>query len=250
MKLEEIKTKVEGIPHMTVQQAHAITDVIMENKFQNILELGFRHGVSTCYMAGALDTLGGGNIVTIDLQYTRELKPNIESLLGDLGLSKYVTVCYEQTSYIWKLMKLIEENDSPRFDFCYLDGAHDWYTDGFAFFLVDRLLKPGGLIIFDDLDWTYDTSPALKDTPKVLKMPEDEKSTPQIRKVYELLVKQHPSYNKFSEKEGWAFAYKSNEPAIATSNEVKKEIIYQNQYVGLGAALLKIYRMISAKLSK
>ena len=178
MKIDQIRERVKGIPFMTFTQSATITDVILENQFQNILELGFGHGVSTCYMAGAVDDLSRGTITTIDSISAREAEPNIEHLLGSLGLAKYVTIFYEPTSYIWRLMKMLEDSPSPRFDFCYIDGAHDWFADGFAFFLVDRLLKPGGLIIFDDLDWTYESSPTLKGTQRVKRMPQDKKSTP------------------------------------------------------------------------
>ena len=42
----------------------------------------------------------------------------------------------------------------PQFDFCFLDAGHTWDVTGFAFLLVDMLLKPGGMIVLDDLDWT------------------------------------------------------------------------------------------------
>ena len=69
-------------------------------------------------------------------------------------------------------------------------------------------MKPGGLIIFDDLDWNYATSPALKNSEIVKGMPEEERHTPQVRKVFELLVLPHPSYGEFLEKGGWAYARK------------------------------------------
>ena len=65
----------------------------------------------------------------------------------------------EPKSYLWRLMKIIEQNSEPIYDFIFIDGGHDWYTTGYAFFLVDKLLKPGGYILFDDLDWTVYTSP-------------------------------------------------------------------------------------------
>jgi predicted O-methyltransferase YrrM len=125
MRLEIIKSRVEGIPYMSISQAKEMTAFILENKLQSILELGFCHGVSTCYMAGALDEMGGGNITTIDLLRARDLDPNIEMLLSDLGLSELVTPFYEPTSYIWRLMKMIEADPTPRFDMCYIAGAHN-----------------------------------------------------------------------------------------------------------------------------
>ncbi|MDD3012974.1 MAG: class I SAM-dependent methyltransferase [Candidatus Gastranaerophilales bacterium] len=192
-----------------------MTDFILENKFKNILELGFYHGVSTCYIAGAIDELGGGKVTTIDLETVRTKDPNIETLLTDLGLREYVDIYFEPKSYIWRLMKMIEADPSPRFDFCYIDGGHNWYDTGYAFFLIDKLLLPGGWIIFDDLDWAYDNYPAMKNLEFVKRLPEEERITPQVRKVYELLVKQHPNYGEFMEKQweslenqNWAYAKK------------------------------------------
>ena len=244
MKIDLIKDKIDGIPHMEFSQAKLISEIILENKFQNILELGFKHGVSSCYMAGALDELGGGQITTIDLLNAKELKPNIDQLLEDLELTKFAKIYYEPTSYIWRLMKMLEEDPNPRFDFCYIDGAHDLYVDGFAFFLVDRLLKPGGLIIFDDLNWTFESSPTLKDTEKVKNMPTEEKAAPQIRKVYETLVKKHPSYCDFVDKDGWAFARKVSSDHNTYSGEIKTETVYQKVHVGLGSVALRILKRI------
>ena len=36
-------------------------------------------------------------------------------------------------------------------------AASVWFI-GFAFFLVDRLLAPGGWMVFDDMDWTFASS--------------------------------------------------------------------------------------------
>lgn len=227
MKIDQVRNKVKGIPHMSYSQAEEMTAIIIENKFNNILELGFKHGVSTCYMAGALDELGRGRITTIDLVNARSAEPNIDSLLGDLGFDSFVTVFYEPTSYIWRLMKMLEEDPSPRFDFCYIDGAHNWFTDGFAFFLVDRLLNPGGLIVFDDIDWTYNQSPTMKNTDIVRNMPADEKTAPHIRKVYEILVKAHPAYDNFLVKDDWAHARKMLKEPGANTGIVRTEIVYQ-----------------------
>jgi predicted O-methyltransferase YrrM len=232
MELKTIERRTNGIPHMSFADAREMTSLILGNQIHDILELGFCHGVSTCYFAGALDKSGKGHIVTMDLESARSEKPNIEALLNDLDLKKYVTVFYEPTSYIWRLMIMLEEYPTPQFDLCYIDGAHNWFTDGFAFFLVDKLLRPGGWVVFDDLDWTYDTSPTLKNTPFVKSMPHDERTTSQIRKVYELLVKPHPYYDSFLVKNGRAFARKSPVTAVRIPGIVRQEVVYLKEQVG------------------
>ncbi|HWI06325.1 MAG TPA: class I SAM-dependent methyltransferase [Solirubrobacteraceae bacterium] len=64
-------------------------------------------------------------------------------------------------SYNWSLMTLLRESDAPRLDYVFLDGAHTWAVDALAFMLVDRLLRPGGLIEFDDYHWTIERSPSM-----------------------------------------------------------------------------------------
>lgn len=249
MKIGSVQNEVDGLPYMSRERGKEITEFIIEHRSQNILELGFFHGVSTCYMAGALDELGGGSITTIDLETARSREPNVESLLARLGLTEYVTVFYEPTSYTWRLMKMLEEDSSPRFDLCYIDGAHNWFVDGLAFFLVDKLLNPGGWIVFDDLNWTYETSPALKDTDMVQNMPENEKTTPQVRKVWELLVKPHPAYDQFLVKDEWAYARKDPFGPNTEVNKIRQEIVYRStkEYIGIGSLVLKIARRITRR---
>jgi predicted O-methyltransferase YrrM len=243
MSIETIKKVVGDTPHMTLDQATRITQFIGETGASHILELGFRHGVSTCYLADALAQRSAGSIVTIDLESARSARPNIEELLDKVGHQERVQVYYEPTSYTWRLMKLLEQIPIPQFDLCYIDGAHSWFVDALAFFLVDRLLRPGGWIIFDDLDWTYASSPALKDTELVKHMPADERTMPQVRKIYELLVKHHPFYHDFRTELGWAFAHKKLSTDTDTPNGrliVTEQIIHVERiHVGLGALLIR-----------
>lgn len=197
MSIYEVKKYLGNTFGMSIEQAEIMDDFLKKHKLTNILELGFAHGVSSCYFASIIEDMGEGHLTTIDLNIAKTRNPNIETLSTDLDLKKNMTIFYENKSYTWRLMKMIEENEEPIFDFCYVDGAHDWYNDGFAFLLVDKLLKPGGWIFFDDMHWTYDKSPSLKDSDFVKAMTEEERTTPQISKVYYLLVKKHPDYQNF-----------------------------------------------------
>ena len=210
MKSEVEKTHeiIGDIPYMTLKQALYIDNLIKTNDLRDLLELGFMYGVSSSYMASTLKELGGGHLTTIDLKVGKKRNPNIEMLLDKLDLMEYVTIYYEDTSYTWRLMKFLEENTEPIFDFCYIDGAHDWFTDGFAFLLVDKLLKPGGWVIFDDMFWTHSTSPYWRDKPETLAMPYEERTTPQVKKIYDLLVKRHPDYCNFEIMDSWGIAQK------------------------------------------
>lgn len=190
-----------------------------------------------------------GHITTIDLEVAKKREPNIECLLTKLGLLEKVSIYYEPTSYTWRLMKFLEERPRRQFDLCYIDGPHSWFVDGFGFFLVDLLLKEGGWIIFDDLYWTFSESPALGKTDWVKEMPEDERTTPQILKIYELLVKPNFGYHNFQTIDGWAFAQKKS--AFRTDQkdrEIVVERVFQTQiqkeYYGIGWFLFQLARKI------
>ena len=230
---------VGGTPHMTPEQGERISRFIQENRIADILELGFRHGVSTAYMAAALAGLGKGHIVTVDLRSAKQNEPNVEDILNRLGERHRVDVYYEPTSYTWRLMRMLQEDATPRFDLCYIDGAHDWFVDGFAFFLVDRLLRPNGWILFDDMDWTYAGSPTLRHTERVKQMPEDERTARQVRLVYELLVKTHPNYHNFRDEGEWGFAQKLGTTGTADRSIVKETLVVERR-VGLGGALIEV----------
>jgi len=119
-------------------------------------------------------------------------------------------------------MKLLEEDPAPRFDLCFVDGAHSWGEDGLAFFLADRLLEVGGWMIFDDLDWTRASAPDPVNRRLARKLAPDERHTAEVRKVYELLVKPHPSYGEFRTEEFWAYARKLG---AAAAGQVRTETV-------------------------
>ncbi len=160
-------------------------------------------------------------------------------------MSHLVTTFAETTSYTWRLMRMIEEDPSPRFDFCYIDGAHNWFVDGFAFFLVNKLLKPGGWLLLDDLDWSYSISPALRDSAEVRQMPDDERTTPHMRKVYDLLIKTHPDYHQFRVEGSWGFAQKRSATGHATREIVTERVIEtRTVHVGVGAVLVRALKAL------
>lgn len=217
MKPEQVKEALGNLPRMKLSQAKTLTRHLTTHNLRDCLELGFSRGVSSCYIAAALQEMGGGSLVTIDLVSAKEKRPNIDENLAKLGLSHLVTVHYEPTSYTWRLMRMLQEDPNPRFDFCYIDGAHSWAVDGFAFFLVDRLLRPGGWILFDDMNWSFGKSETMRSTELVRAMPPDERDLQQVRLIWDLLVKPHPSFGEFREENGWAFARKLPSQAAAAT---------------------------------
>jgi len=100
-------------------------------------------------------------------------------------------------SYTWSLMKVLAENREPMFDYVMIDGAHTWHHDALAFLLIDRVLKSGGHVDFDDYAWTFAASPSLNPDafPKTAQWYTTEQiETQQVKLVVDLLVRRDPRY--------------------------------------------------------
>jgi predicted O-methyltransferase YrrM len=205
---------------MRLPQARFLRELVRREKISSILELGFFQGKSTAFLAAILEEMGSGRIVTMDKVGARHHTPSIEQTLASLGLQHRATPIYCHRSFTWELSKLLQQNPSPRFDLCYLDGAHTWDGTGFSFFLVDLLLKPGGWIVFADLDWSIAASPWAKNNPDVFKeYSAEEKTAKQVRMVWEILVPARGYENCTEEKQlGWGIGQK---PAAARCSSVR-----------------------------
>ena len=223
MKFDEIAKIVEGVPYISVNRGKVLYDHIIATKAQNCIELGFAHGVTSCYIAAALHELGSGMISCVDLESSIERKPNIEELLSRAGLESFVSIHREANSYTWFLKKDIEKNSEnyhckQTYDFCFIDGSKNWTIEGFAFFLIEKLLVEDGFVLFDDYLWKYsEYSKDYIDGVSIRSMCSDQADTPNIEMVFQLLVMQHPNFGEFVIDGNWAWAKKcQQEPKTLT----------------------------------
>jgi predicted O-methyltransferase YrrM len=216
MEFEAVAEAVAGIPFMTPKQGRLIYDHIRETRPECVLELGTGYGVSTAYMAAALDANGTGRLISVDHVQSGLEHPPVATL-RQAGLDHHIDlVRLDASSYTWWLMKRVAEqsdeagNCEPLFDFCYLDGAHHWTIDGLAVYLVEKLLRPGGWLLLDDLDWHFaDDSTTESVQLPFLPMGADERQIPHMQLVFDLIVKQHPAFGELRVQDGrWGWARK------------------------------------------
>jgi len=219
---------------MTPEQGQLLYQLILENDIHDIMELGFFHGVSTVYMAGALDEKSSkGLITTFDKLQSKALDPSLETLSSNLHLEQYINPVYAESCYTWELSKLLSGEDTenyqrPQYDLIFIDGAHLWKTDALAFFLCDKMLKEGGYLIFDDLKWSMAKNADRNSNEWTKKYSQEEQDARQIQLVFDLLVKEHPGYGDFREEDGWGFARKVK---ADQRNELKESTIVKSVVV-------------------
>lgn len=219
MKLDKIKAIVKGIPYTLEERGENLYNYIVDNRPELCLELGFAHGVASCYIAAALHEIGAGKLVCVDLESSARLAPTLEDLTEKAGIRDFVEIHREANSYTWFLKKNIERRTEngvcqPEYDFCFIDGAKNWTIDGMAFFCVDKLLKQGGTLLFDDYQWVYSGySKDVMDGITIRDLSEDQIREPNIKAIFELLVMQHDKYSDFIIDEDWAWARKTQSDA-------------------------------------
>jgi len=201
---------------MTAEQGRSVYDHLRAAGARDVLELGTAHGVSAAYMAAAVAP-HGGRVVTVD-HAGAAFDPSPETTLERAGLSDRVTIVREHSSYTWWLAEQVRArsdaagNCDPAYDFCYLDGAKHLGIDGLAVVLVERLLRPGGWLLMDDLNFTWaEHHPTVHiDASTQVPYSEAERTQPPLRAVYDLVVKPHPSFTELRiEDEWWGWARKA-----------------------------------------
>jgi len=218
MKFEDAKKILGDTPYLNADEGWELYDHIIKTRSANCLELGHAHGVSTIYIAAALDEIGQGHLDTVDLLSAIDREPNLETLLEASNLGHIVSIHREKNSYNWFLKKQIQNQTKqdqcqPCYDFCFFDGAKNWTIDGFAFFLVDKLLRPDAWILFDDMTWSYGKVKGREasDGVTVRSLSDEEINEPHIELIFHSLVMQHPSYSNFCIQDNWwGWAQKNN----------------------------------------
>ena len=201
-----------------------IHEFVLEHRFENCLELGFAHGVGTVYIASALEANGQGKLTSVDNKSALERDPRAQDMVDRAGLGHRVELVYEDTSYTWflhdKLRERLRDESriEPLYDFVFIDGAHIWDVDALAFELVDRLVRPGGYILLDDLDWTVGEH--FHDV-----VPESRRGIAQVRAIWELLALTHPEYDEFHTDGQWGWLRKSATGRPEARTVVKQDLV-------------------------
>ena len=156
-----------------------------------VAEIGVGIGATSLAIARTLGNRGELHLFDIE--------PTVRAVASDLlaegfdNIHPHANSDRHWDSYNWTLGTMLLSGMGPTFDYVYLDGARTFVTDALAFFLCDRLLRPSGLIEFNDYDGTYDGSKLMVGTRDQL-MTAEQMATPQVAMVVDLFVRDSPGY--------------------------------------------------------
>jgi predicted O-methyltransferase YrrM len=212
MAFEDVARAIEGVPFMSPAQGRIVHDHVVESGARDVLELGTAHGVGAAYLAAA-----GARVTTVDFAGAAH-DPSPEDVVARAGVADRVTIVREFSSYTWWLKTQVQArsdadgNVEPAYDLIYLDGAKNFTVDGLAVVLAEKLLRPGGWLLMDDLGWTYADDPTREETDGVVvrALSDAERREPHLRAVFDLIVRQHPSFTETRiQDEWWGWARKA-----------------------------------------
>jgi predicted O-methyltransferase YrrM len=230
----DVKEKINGIPFIRDNDSKYIFDFIIENNVKNALELGFAHGASSCYMAAALGHTGG-KLTSVDLESAKnKFSPSISELIALFNF-KNIVFHYYKTGYNWFLHDALVKRKvggkiNPIYDLIIIDGPKNWTIDSSAFFCCELLLKDGGAIIFDDVNWSYDSAAQIRsqtDNISHSALSTDELAIPHVREIVNLLVETHPNIYEVNElyDSDWVIAKKkTNSKSLLRTFELQETL--------------------------
>jgi predicted O-methyltransferase YrrM len=129
------------------EEGEFLQEMIRSARPQVSIEVGCAYGISSLYICEALREVNAAKHIIID--------PYQHSVWEDVGLANLRRAGYadiidfhEVFSYQY-LSRLTEERVT--IDLAFIDGAHTFDYVLVDFFLIDKLLRPGGVVILDDL---------------------------------------------------------------------------------------------------
>jgi predicted O-methyltransferase YrrM len=141
------KIRLLGDHHISEEEGEFIQKMIRDGRPRVSLEVGCAYGISSLYICEALRQVNAEKHIIIDA-YQREIFEGIG--VDNLQRAGYADLIwfFETLSYR-ALARLTEER--VKIDFAFIDGQHTFDYVLVDFFLIDKLLRPGGVVILDDL---------------------------------------------------------------------------------------------------
>jgi predicted O-methyltransferase YrrM len=258
MKFKDAERVVSGLPapHIPASRGRVLYEHLREQRPENVLELGTGRGGSAVFIAAALDENCKGHLTSVDSSRWKWRNPAPEEFLNGSGVGHRVTLDKRFSTYTWFLKTELEScmgeagTVLPKYDFIFLDGAKNWSTDGLTVVIAERLLRPGGWLLLDDLGWNYEAhvDSARHYEVEIGKLSEEERVQPHLRAVFNLLVRTNPVFDYFLiQDDWWGWARKSADTDQVVSGRARHAITEFHSTHPLTRRLNRIRKLVRSR---
>ncbi len=131
------------------KEAYSLYRMVKDSKARTTLEVGFAHGVSGLAFCQAINENGEGDCLhyAVDPNQLNHYNSAGICAIERAGYLKYLHLL-DGPSHL-KLPELIQSG--VKLDCAFIDGWHTFDYTLIDFFLIDKILKPGGYIAFHDV---------------------------------------------------------------------------------------------------
>jgi len=131
--------------HTRKEQGLAIQDLIRKIKPRKTLEVGLAYGISTLFICEALKESGGVKHIVMD-PYQKDWHNIGLKHIKEFGYEKWVDFKEDLSDRVLSDLYLKKES----VDFAYMDSSKVFDVELFNVYLLTRILRIGGVIVFDD----------------------------------------------------------------------------------------------------
>ena len=149
--LERIDAVTAGVPHSRTKGCHLLFHLAVHLRAAHILEVSCCYGKATTYLAAAAGRTDG-IVHAADDRLPTHNGMTAHDLAKAAGVDMACDIRLE-TDGRWFLLDLFRENPELRLDLAFIDCSHAVDVDAFIALSAWVHLRPGGIIIFDDLNW-------------------------------------------------------------------------------------------------
>ena len=142
-------TPIEVRDFISPAFAAALYQTVLKRRPAVVLEVGMAYGLSTLSILSALRDAGGGHLISVDPGQSKDY-----ASVGVLNVRRAGLEAFHEhieAPSFQALPRLLDAR-TP-LDFAYIDG---WHTFDYAlldFFYIDRMLRQGGCVAFNDCGW-------------------------------------------------------------------------------------------------
>jgi predicted O-methyltransferase YrrM len=134
--------------HLPLAECEVLQDWVLEHRPRRLLEIGCAYGVSTVAVCEAVERLGGAEVYhVVDPHQHAEWRGAGLAALERAGYRHLVELHEEASETV--LPRLLAAGG--RLDFAFVDGWHSFDQVMMETYYLNRLLAPGGLLVFDDV---------------------------------------------------------------------------------------------------
>lgn len=217
--LSELDAETEGVPYTISEVCHELHDIVIHMNEPKVLEIACGYGKATPYLASAA-AITGGHVYAVDHQRRKWEGDTVRDRLQRMDLLENCSLTIGQDAR-WYIFDLLRTDSGKWIDFVYFDLSHTLEVDAFVALAAWNHLCPGGIMIFDDLDWIpaeHSSSDLETERPNIK----------QIGELFEYLaerpeVGQHGTWGQ--DTFNWTWGILRKEPCSTEANEdLKKKV--------------------------